>query len=273
MIQYCIDFLFAMTTRIADLPENITMQMPNNYIPNIMQPNSVGSSNNRGGDSDIPTNYVPINIHPNPYGISAQNPILPNPIQTSSPQQQHFQQQTNQMHPMQQQHQMHQQQMQQQQMQQQHQQQHEQETLNRMDYENMPQRRLPSRDIPIDTTDYSNDEEVQANYIPKPKLTGDYVREHASTVEKKIEENEKKKYRESKIDQILGEFQIPIMICVLYFVFQLPIINTLIFKKISFLSIYNADGHFNIYGLILKSLLFANCYYLLTKITDFISSI
>ena len=174
------------------------------------------------------------------------------------------------MHPMHQQQQQHMHQQQQHQMQQQM---YQEEKINRMDYENMPQRRLPSRDIPIDTTDYSNDEEVQANYIPKPKLTGDYVREHATIVEKKIEENEKRKYRESKIDQILGEFQIPIMICVLYFVFQLPIINTMIFKKISFLSIYNADGHFNIYGLVLKSMLFANCYYLLTKITDFISSI
>uniref|UniRef100_A0A6C0DQS4 Uncharacterized protein n=1 Tax=viral metagenome TaxID=1070528 RepID=A0A6C0DQS4_9ZZZZ len=245
-----------MTTRIADLPENITMQMPNAYASNMMNsgPNLSGSGG--GSDQGVPTNYIPINIHPNPYGISAQNPILPNPIQTSSPNQQQQQQQ------------------QQQQYQQQIpiQQQMSQEAVNRMDYENMPQRRLPSRDIPIDKSDYLHDEEIQANYIPKPKLTGDYVREHAGSVEKKIEENEKRKYKESKLDQLLSEFQIPIMICFLYFVFQLPIMNTLLFKKVSFLSIYNADGHFNIYGLLLKSILFGNCFYLLTKITDFISS-
>ena len=71
------------TTRISDLPENVTMQInkPNNLI-----------------DSEQSTNYIPINVHPNPYGISAQNPIMPNPVQVNSPQQQqmiqHLQQQT-----------------------------------------------------------------------------------------------------------------------------------------------------------------------------------
>ena len=50
------------TTRISDLPENVTMQInkPNNLI-----------------DGEQSTNYIPINVHPNPYGVSPQNPIMP----------------------------------------------------------------------------------------------------------------------------------------------------------------------------------------------------
>ena len=60
------------TTRISDLPENITVQMPT-YNPNINQSNNM--------NMDSATNYMPINVHPNPYGISAQNPIMPIPQQ------------------------------------------------------------------------------------------------------------------------------------------------------------------------------------------------
>lgn len=248
-----------MTTRIADLPENVTMQLPS--IPTSYSSNL---SSNDGGEA---TNYVPINIHPNPYGISAQNPILPNPISVSSPQQQqqiqHYQQQTIPQHSMSQQptmpSQMPNQGMQPQNMQ--------------IDYENMPQRRLPSRDIPIDTSNYLHDEQITANYVPKPKLTADYVREHAGNLEEKLKENESKKHRASKLDQLLTELQIPIMVCFLFFVYQLPIVNTMIFKKMSFLSVYNEDGNFNMYGLLLKSILFGMSFYSLTKFSDFLSSI
>lgn len=238
-----------MTTRIADLPENITMQLPS--IPTSY------SSNLPSSDGGEATNYVPLNIHPNPYGISAQNPILPNPISVNSPQQQqqmqHFQQQTIPQMPIGQA--------------------PPQNPAIHIDYENMPQRRLPSRDIPIDTGNYLHDEQVTANYVPKPKLTGDYVRQHAGDLEEKLKENESNKHRLSKLDQLLNEFQIPIMVCFLFFVYQLPIVNTMIFKKISFFSVYNDDGNFNIYGLLLKSILFGFSFYSLTKASEFISSI
>ena len=214
-----------MSTRIADLPENITMQ-PSHTIPNSFT-STIGNTDN------TPTNYIPINVHPNPYGISAQNPIMPNPAQQIT-------------------------------------------RLNDSqlaELQNTPPRRLPSRDIPMDKTGYMQDEEVQPNYIPKPMVSSDYIREHSDNVEKKYRENEKKKYRESKLDEWRTEFQVPLLICLLYFIFQLPGINTLIFKKFSFLAIYNDDGNFNMYGLLLKSMLFGFLFYTLQKVVIFISEI
>ena len=232
------------TTRISDLPENITVQMPT-YNPNINQSNNM--------NMDSATNYMPINVHPNPYGISAQNPIMPIPQQPNV-------QQMNQMN---------------------HMTQMEQITVKRpkqqfidqqqMDLQNMQQIRLPSRDIPIDTTNYLQDEQIQPNYIPKSNVSSDYIRDYEETTEKNIREHEKKKYRESRIDEILSELQTPILICILFFIFQLPIINTIIFKKFSFLSLHNDDGNFNFYGLLFKSMMFGSLFYSVQKVTTFIS--
>jgi hypothetical protein len=191
-------------------------------------------------DVGSPTNYMPLNVHANPYGISAQNPIMPIPQQ---PNVQQIQQvaQLEQLSKQQQ-----------------------------MELNNMPHVRLPSRDIPIDSTQYLNDEEVQPNYIPKTKLTKDYIREHEDVAEKKLIDHERKKHRESKMDELWSEFQIPVFIAFLYFFFQLPIINTMLFKRFSFLSIYNEDGNFNFNGLLLKSMVFGGFYYLVQKITTFI---
>jgi hypothetical protein len=228
------------TTRISDLPDNITMQPQNTFTQNMGGPMEPIMTQRGNYDNGPSTNYIPLNIHANPYGISAQNPIMPIPQQ---PNVQQIQQvaQLEQLSKQQQ-----------------------------YELQNMPQVRLPSRDIPVDTIQYLNDEEVQPNYIPKTKLTKDYIREHEDIAEKKLIDHERKKHRENKLDELMSEFQIPLFIAFLYFFFQLPIINTMIFKKFSFLSIYNDDGNFNFNGLVLKSMVFGFFYYLIQKITTFI---
>uniref|UniRef100_A0A6C0D369 Uncharacterized protein n=1 Tax=viral metagenome TaxID=1070528 RepID=A0A6C0D369_9ZZZZ len=220
------------TTRISDLPENITMQ----------------PIQGQGQNSDgMPTSYSPINIHPNPYGVSAQNPIMPNPQVTSMPQ--------NQLSvpvPMQQQYLTEEQQHQ---------------------LQNQQPRRLPSRDISHDTSDYNHDEQIKPNYVPKAAVSSDYVRDYEDMTEKNLREYEQKKKNVSRLDQLLAEFQIPIFIGFLFFFFQLPMVNNLVFKRFSFLSIYNDDGNFNFFGLCLKSILFGATYYLMYKTTEFLVEI
>jgi hypothetical protein len=220
------------TTRISDLPENIMMQGP-------VQGN--------GFDQASATNYIPMNIHPNPYGISAQNPIMPLPQQPDQ-QQVHQVQQLEQMAAMQRQQEQIQQEVQQ-----------------------TPVVRLPSRDVRLDTGSYTHDEEIRANYIPRPKLTKDYIIDYEETTRERIAEHDKKKHRESRIDQLLEEFQVPIFVTVLFFFFQLPMVNTMVFKQFSFLSIYTDDGNFNIYGLLFKSILFGIFFYSVQKTATFIS--
>ena len=242
-------------TRIADLPDTMTGQSTTSYSMNIPQ-NNVNITNNppmsNGGQTDngLPTNYIPINVHPNPYGISAQNPIMPLPQQTTGQQQQQSQQppQYQQMNYIGQ----------------------PTQTQQFMPQEHQ-QQRLPSRDIPRDTTGYIQDEQIQPNYIPKSTVQNDYVREHEDTTEKNMREYEQKKRQENRLDMIFTELQTPILIAILFFIFQMPVVNTMIFKKFSFLSIYNMDGNFNLSGLLFKSLLFASAFYSITKTMKFLS--
>jgi|UniRef100_A0A6C0H2Z5 hypothetical protein len=224
------------TTRIADLPDSA----PQNYIPPAIETRQQNNAN-------VPTNYVPINVHPNPYGISAQNPIPPTPQPT------HTLQPTQQP--------------------QQHQQpQYISEEQHRQ-LQNMQHQRLPSRDIPRDTTDYTHDDAIQANYIPKNRVEKDYVREYEDMTERNLREYEDKKRKEKSMDNLINQLQIPIMIALMYLVFQLPIINTIIFKRFSMFAIYDNDGNFNFYGLLFKSALFGWVYYMIQYMTNFLSEL
>jgi hypothetical protein len=132
--------------------------------------------------------------------------------------------------------------------------------------------RLPQRDIPMNVSQHVQDEEIQANYIPKPKLSNDYIREHEIETREQMKTFEQSKQRESNLDSFLDEIQGPIMIGLLYFMFQLPIVNTSIFKHFSFLQIYNDDGNFNLIGLVLKSTLFSILFLTYQKIITTVSS-
>ena len=222
------------TTRIVDLPENITTSITPSLNPSL---------------ENITQNaYIPMNVHPNPYGNS-QPPIMSPPQQQQPQYQQQMPQYlsvptSNQLTPDQQ-----------------------------MMLQNMPQNRLPSRDIQMDTTIYSNDEQIQPNYIPKVKLSNDFISEYEDLTEKKLEKHEQEQHRQKMIDIILTELQIPIFISILYFFFQLPIVNSAIFKKLSFLSLYNSDGNINFNGLLLKSIIFGCLFYFSMKLVTYISEI
>jgi Fe2+ transport system protein B len=204
----------------------------------------IGRTDNVGKDSV--TNYTALNIHPNPYGNSGMNPTsMPAPQQTTVPR--NTLQVSQQIPPPQSQY------------------------LSEDQIQKMQNQRIPSRDIHHDTTSYIQDEEVTANYIPRANISSDYVRDYQHTTEKNLREYEDKKNRENKLDRIIHEFQTPILIAILFFLFQMPIVNSTIFNKFPFLTLINEDGNFNISGLLIKSTLFGVLYYVITKGSTFIS--
>ena len=229
------------TTRISDLPDQNSQHMQQRPALNQQQ---------SATQSELPNNYTPINVHPNPYGVSDQNPIMSPPEQPITPQQEGFSNNaSNQQVP-------------------QYLSEEQREMI-------MPsqQQRLPSRHIHQDTTQYAQDEQIQPNYIPPGNVSNDYVREHEEFTDKHIQKHERETTRNQQIDDILSDLQVPIFVSILYFLFQLPIINAYIFKRFSFLSIYNDDGNFNFYGLVFKSWIFGSIYYTITTFTNFLISL
>lgn len=117
-----------------------------------------------------------------------------------------------------------------------------------------------------DTESFQNDEQIVPNHIPSAKLTTDYLREYEEKMAKEHVDQVRNDLRVSVYDEV----QTPILIGVLFFLFQVPFLNALMFKYLGFLKIYSDDGNLNLYGLLFKSMLFGVVYFGFVKVTTFI---
>ena len=237
------------TTRISDLPENITMQMPSQSqqypfsppgsgMPGSQQQQqqqqqqgiprnsviSTGIQQTSGQDSSLGNNtYMPMNIHPNPFSQGQQSdmPLPQNVHQSMDP------------------------------------------------FRTQQDQHLPSRDIPMDAMNYTHDEAIQPNYIPKPTDPTDYIKIYEEGKQKKLQKIEEEKYRKETAEDLITQFQTPVFVALLYFIFQMPVFNQLLYKYLSVLPIFRQDGNINLYGMILKSCGFALVYFSLNKIINY----
>jgi hypothetical protein len=117
---------------------------------------------------------------------------------------------------------------------------------------------LPSRDIPLNTEQLTNDVEIQPNYVPPPQ-TRDYINESEDDIDNYYK-NEK---TQGSLDSIYDELQAPLLLAVLYFLFQLPFFKKNIFKYFPFFC--HLDGNYNFNGLVFTCALFGFIYYSLSK--------
>lgn len=131
------------------------------------------------------------------------------------------------------------------------------------------QTELPDRNIPQQTTNLTTDETIQPNYIPESK-ENKYV-ENEITNEDVINYNKNLESQSNNFDNIYQELQLPILIAILYFLFQLPIIQKYLYKIIP--GLFKSDGNPNIFGYVLNSMLFSVIFYALLKGLDYFSSI
>lgn len=119
---------------------------------------------------------------------------------------------------------------------------------------------LPSRDIPTNTVHFA-DEAVQPNYVPQ-KEQEDYI-QNTDTEQEILARRMKNKNSRDSLEILYDEFQIPIIIGLLYFIFQLPVVRS----KLTILipSLFNKDGNPNLSGYIFNSIFFSLLYYVISK--------
>jgi len=128
---------------------------------------------------------------------------------------------------------------------------------------------LSSRDIPMTTTGHSNDPEVRPNYIPPPPQNMDYIQNYeqapdiVNTYGKHVQNN-------NSLDDIYNEIQIPLLIAVLYFLFQLPFFRKFLFSYFPIL--FSTDGNLNINGFLFTSILFGFIFYFFNKTSQYFNA-
>jgi hypothetical protein len=116
---------------------------------------------------------------------------------------------------------------------------------------------LPSRDIPVDTTSVVVDEQTQPNFVPV--VDKDYINEYD-------QDDVPEQNNNASLDDLYNEIQTPLLLAVLFFVFQLPIFKKYLFRYFPIL--FSGDGNMNINGFLFNSALFGVVYYSYKKLTS-----
>ena len=134
---------------------------------------------------------------------------------------------------------------------------------------------LPSRDIPRTTDAITNDPQIQPNYIPEPnknQMRDDYINQMQrlqQSTDEIIDENTKKTNFSNSLDNLYEEIQTPLLLAILFFLFQLPIFKKYLFLYLPFL--FFNDGNYNLKGYIIISILFGSIYYCSNKVVNVVS--
>jgi hypothetical protein len=123
---------------------------------------------------------------------------------------------------------------------------------------------LPSRDIPTTTHHLVHDAQIQPNYIPPTNDSQkyDYI-ESEETKQKIIDNYNESLKKSSNLDQVYDEIQVPFLLAILYFLFQLPILRKQLFRYFPFL--FLKDGNPNVSGYLFMSFLYGLVFYVLNK--------
>ena len=120
---------------------------------------------------------------------------------------------------------------------------------------------LPSRDIPQNTQSLTQDAYVKPNYVPPPTNT-DYIND-SSDASEYINKYQHEEQIKNSLDNIYDELQTPLLMSILYFLFQLPIMKKTLFKYIPFLC--HSDGNYNLNGLLFTAIAFGFLFFSLSK--------
>lgn len=126
---------------------------------------------------------------------------------------------------------------------------------------------LPSRDIPIDQNAVLKDVQVKPNFVPESSPT-DYITEH-QTSEEIIRQNAKKQKSADSLDIIFSELSLPLMIAVLYFMYQLPVVRRGFLKTLPMC--YSKSGELKLTGYLANSVVFGGIIYAVSKLMNQLS--
>ena len=113
---------------------------------------------------------------------------------------------------------------------------------------------LPSRDVPINTVDVSTDEQVQPNYVPPVPVSVDYIGDHDTDA----------RVHTQSLDAMYDELQTPLLVAILFFVFQLPAFRKLQNRYAPFL--FMSDGNLSLSGFIMNSAAFGAMFYFISRL-------
>ena len=125
---------------------------------------------------------------------------------------------------------------------------------------------LPSRDIPMQTINQQNDPTIQPNYIENKKsedYIGNIIEQQKILIERAKNEN-----KEKNLEVLYNQVQIPVLVGILFFLFQLPLVRKFLFKFLP--SLYSKDGNPNLAGYVINSIVFGGLFFIMVKLLEYL---
>jgi len=116
----------------------------------------------------------------------------------------------------------------------------------------------------MNTNGITTDPYVQTNYVPEIPKQQDYIKNY-ETNEDMINNYNRNTQNVNSLDEMYNEIQTPLLLSVLYFLFQMPFFRKNLYTYFPIL--FSTDGNLNINGFLFTSILFGLIFYMLNKIT------
>ncbi len=130
---------------------------------------------------------------------------------------------------------------------------------------------LPQRDIPRDSAYHlTADIMTHPNFIPNEQGKNDYIRHYENNLEYSRSEAQALKNKTDTLEMIYDELQTPVLLTILFFLFELPITNTYIYRYFA-KWFFKADGNMNLFGFIFKSVLCGFTFYILNRLINVVA--
>jgi hypothetical protein len=129
---------------------------------------------------------------------------------------------------------------------------------------------MPTRDIPMNPNSFTHDDQARPNYVPQPKFDEDgsgvdYIKDYTS-MESIVRANARESNQLDTLEAIYYDIQMPILVGVMYFIFQMPIFRA---QLLHFLpSLFGEDGNFKMIGLTATSAMFAGIFFVIMKLLN-----
>lgn len=128
---------------------------------------------------------------------------------------------------------------------------------------------LASRDVPQSGLNQNTDIQSHPNYVPGQMKTDhqqhgessvemDFIEKHNESLQRKELQETKSRKMESVFEMMVEQIHVPIILAILYFLFQLPFFNERLRTQLPFLFV--RENKMSVYGIVLKAVLFALSY-------------
>ena len=117
---------------------------------------------------------------------------------------------------------------------------------------------LPSRDIPMQTTQLTNDQHMQPSYLPEDHAS-DYIKQYDDFTTL-AQQQQHIADKDARMESLYESLQLPLLVGVLFFLFQLPFVRKQLFLRVP--SLFLGDGQPKITGFLTLTLLFVGATYL-----------